>query len=74
MKIGNTTVRGGWSSKYVYGEIDGYKFQLSAKENLSFSQVNYIKHKIENGKMELPRTSPQHLFYVLDNKTIEPIN
>lgn len=56
MKINGTTVRGGWSQKFIYGEINGRRFQLSAKDSFttSISKLRYIKNRIQAGKRQLP--------------------
>lgn len=73
MKINGTTVRGGWSTKYVYGTIDGRKFQLSAKDSFEtkISKVRSLKKKIESGKVVLPATG--ELFYVMPDESIVAI-
>lgn len=56
MKINGTTVRGGWSSKFVYGNVSGRRFQLSAQDSFvtSISKIKYLAKKIESGKVQLP--------------------
>ena len=76
MKINGTTVRGGWSQKFVYGNIGTRGFQLSAKDSfvISNSQLRYIKQKIESGKMMLPDSVLGTDMYVVnDDKTLTNI-
>ena len=73
MKINGTTVRGGWSQKFVYGKIGDRRFQLSANDSfiMPISKIRYMKTKIENGKMELPAsTFGTDTYIVNDDGTI----
>jgi hypothetical protein len=73
-KINGHTVRGGWSRNSVYGEVDGLKFSLWAKDTFgtSLSKVRQFVKKIESKKVVLPKAlDNSNLYFLMPDNSIE---